>query len=49
MGVVGGNTRIRRWELVAMHQLNELNKNTTVALEQNVAPQNSSLGCFSSV
>lgn len=33
---VRGNTRMRRWELVATRQFSELNKNTTVALEQNV-------------
>lgn len=29
---------MRRWELVATRQLSELDKNTTVALEQNVPP-----------
>lgn len=38
MGVVWGNTRMRQWELVALCQLSELNKNTTVAIEQNVPP-----------
>lgn len=39
MGVVWGNTRMRQWELVALCQLSELNKNTTVAIEQNVPPR----------
>lgn len=35
---IGNNTRMRRWELVATHQLSELKKNPTVVLEQNVPP-----------